>query len=447
MFTRKFFLILGLCLAVFFLAHNLYFFPNRSGYIFALHVKYTQIISEQWRYPTIDETAKFYDPPLFFLISGLFTRVTSYLSGKEFFDAIVYWRYFSILFPLISGYLWYQIIKKMLPENQPARFAFLLLLFSLPVLHKTLVMYTIEPWLLLVTSWTLWYFIFKVLPKPTWLNTIQLGLLMAICLLSRISALAILAALCAGYLGLAYFHRISWSKSLGLLLVFLLVVSLGTGWFYGRKSDIYEDRVTIIMNRFKGGVVPEERLAFLTEIPFHFMMTHPIRMEVWLNRFIPIYYSEFWGDFWNYFIQRRYGIDFEAREADRLLTTPQRVAGLALQNQVNLPTTILMVIGLGYLVLRILKKLRRPDEQWLIELIFLITFIVTWLGFLYSITFHGSAKGDSIKASYMLFILPIFVYQLVIFLFKVIKKHKYIFLPITLWLSLATIINLWWSWY
>ena len=303
----------------------------------------------------------------------------------------------------------------MLPENQPARFAFLLLLFSLPVLHKTLVMYTIEPWLLLVTSITLWFFIFKVLPKPTLSNSIQLGLLMAICLLSRISTLAILTALCAGYLGLAYLHRISWSKSLGLLLVFILVVSLGTGWFYGRKSDLYEDRVTIIMNRFKGGVAPEERLAFLTEIPFHFMMTHPIRMEVWLNRFIPIYYSEFWGDFWNYFIQRRYGIDFEAREADRPLTTPQRVAGLALQNQVNLPTSILMIVSFGYLVLRILKKLRRPDDQWLVELMFLITFIIAWLGFLYSITFHGSAKGDSIKASYMLFILPIFIYQLVIF--------------------------------
>ena len=77
----------------------------------------------------------------------------------------------------------------------------------------------------------------------------------------------------------------------------------------------------------------------------------------------------------------------------------------------------------------------------------LITFLVTWVGFLYSITFHGSLKGDSIKASYMLFILPIFVYFQVNFLFEVVKKNKYIFVPVVVWLTLTTVINLWWSWY
>lgn len=447
MIVKRLLLILAIILGIFFLAHNLFFFHNRSGYIFSLHAKYAQVISEQWRLPNIDETAKFYDPPLFFLVSGLFTRAASYFSGQDFFDAVVYWRYFSILFPIISVYLWYRIVAQLLPKNQAAQIAFILILFSLPVLHKTLVMYTIEPWLWLTTSLTLWYFIFKFQPRPTIFKTVLLAGIMTISLLSRISAFALLASVSAGILGLAYIRQISYQKALLLLGIFLTLVFIGSGWFYGRKSDLYEDRITIIMNRFKSGVMPEERLAFLTEVPFHFMMTHPIRMEVWLNRFVPIYYSEFWGDFWNYYIQRRYGIDFEAREADRLLTTQQRVAGLALQNQINLPTTILMISGFGYLILRVLKKARRPNKTWLIELMLSIIFTITWLGFLYSITFHGSAKGDSIKASYMLFILPIFVYQLVIFVFNVVKKNKLVFFPVTIWLILATVINLYWSWY
>lgn len=448
MWIKRWLSILVVILGVFFLAHNLFFFNSRSGYIYSLHVKYAQVISEQWRYPTIDETAKFYDPPLFFFISGSFTRVASYFSGKDFFEAVVYWRYLSIIFPIISGYLWYQIIRKLYPKNQSARLAFIVLLFSLPVLHKTLVMYTIEPWLWLISSLVLWYFIYKFQPHPTLKTTLILAGLMILALLSRVSATAVLVAVSAGILGLSWLGQISFKKAILLLGVFLVLVFAGTWWFYGRKSDLYEDRITVIMNRFEGGVAPSERLAFLTEVPLHFMMTHPIRMEVWLNRLVPIYYSEFWGDFWNFYIQRRFGIGFEAREADRLLTTPRRVANLALQNQVNLPATILMMVGFGYFLLRLAKNaFRRPDMAWLIELMLLITFLVTWVGFLYSITFHGSLKGDSIKASYMLFILPIFIYQLVVFLFEVVKKNKYFFVPVVAWLTLATVINLWWSWY
>ena len=440
--------ILVIILGIFFLAHNLFFFESRSGYIYSLHVKYAQVISEQWRYPTIDETAKFYDPPLFFLISGLFTRAASYLSGKDFFEAVVYWRYLSIIFPIVSSYLWYQIIKQLYPKNQIARLSFMGLLFSLPVLHKTLVMYTIEPWLWLTSSLVLWYFIFKFQPRPTFKTTLVLASLTVVALLSRVSATAVLAAVSVGILGLSWLGQISLKRSVLLLSLFLILVFSGTGWFYGRKSNLYDNRITVIMNRFEGGVAPSERLAFLTEVPFHFMMTHPIRMEVWLNRLIPIYYSEFWGDFWNFYIQRRFGIGFEAREADRLLTTPQRVANLALQNQVNLPSTILMIFGMAYFLVRLVKKtFYRPDVNWLIETMLLITFLVTWVGFLYSITFHGSLKGDSIKASYMLFILPIFVYFQVNFLFEVVKKNKYIFVPVVVWLTLTTVINLWWSWY
>lgn len=435
---KKILLPLVIFLGVFFLAHNLAYYHNRSGYIYALHVTYAQIVSEQWRLPTIAETAKFYDPPLFFLLSGLFTRAASWISGRNFFEAVVYWRYFSLVFSVASFYLWYKIIKKLLPHNRPAQFAFILGLFSLPVLHKTLVMYTIEPWLWLVTSLTLWHFIFKVMPRPTVKNTLILGLLMIIGFLSRVSALSVFLAVTAAFL-----FRKKWLY----LLLFVGITFSGTWWFYGRQSELYDDRITIVMNRFKSGVAPEERIRFLTDVPFHFMMTHPIRMEVWLNRFIPIYYSEFWGDFWNYYIQRRFGIDWEAREADKLLTTPRRVANLALQNQVNLPSTILMVSGFVYLIFRVFKQLRHPDEAWLIESMLLITFVVTWLGFLYSITFHGSDKGDSIKASYMLFALPIFVYQAVIFLFNVVKKNNLVFVPVVIWLILATAINLWWGWY
>jgi hypothetical protein len=107
-----------------------------------------------------------------------------------------------------------------------------------------------------------------------------------------------------------------------------------------------------------------------------------------------------------------------------------------------------MIVGFIYLLIRLVKKtFRKPDVNWLIESMLMITFLVTWAGFLYAITFNGSEKGDSIKATYMLFILPIFVYMPVNFLFRVVKKFKIIFVPVSLWLVLVSAINFWWSWY
>jgi len=446
----------GLITGLVFLIHNLTAYPFYRGYNYGDLVHYSEIITKEWRLPNVQETPKFYDPPAFYIISGLFIRLVSFLAGKkfylfgdEFYKAGNYWQNFSIIFPILSFYFWHKIIKKLIPQNKLAQLTFIVFLFSLPVLHKTLFMYSIEPFLMFTVSLTFWYFIFKFQPKPSVKKTLILSFLVIISLLTRISAIALLTAVSIGILGLAWIRQINWSQSFKFLTILLLSALIGSGWFYGRKSELYSDRITIMMNRQKGtGLPADQRLAFLTELHPHIVMIYPIRRGVWLNRFIPIYYSEFWGDFWNFYIQNRFGISQETRRADRLFTTPQRVANLALQNRVNLIPTFLMILGFIYLIIQVIKQVRKkPNFLWVIKAMFLTIFIVTWLGFLYSIVFHGAHKGDSIKASYMLFILPIFVYMLVVYLFKVVKKIKLIFIPLMVWLALAVGVNLWWGWY
>ena len=179
------------------------------------------------------------------------------------------------------------------------------------------------------------------------------------------------------------------------------------------------------------------------------MMTYPIRLSTPLNHIVPIYYSEFWGDFWNYYSQRRFGISVEARRKDHYLTTSKRVANLALQNQVNLPFTIIMIFGFLFLSQRVIKGLFSSTKSniWLTEAVFLSTSLLTWAGFLIMNVKYPNWKSDAVKPSYMLAIIPIFVYSGVIFLFNVLKKYKFIFYPIFVWLCLATLVNLWWAYY
>jgi len=325
------------------------------------------------------------------------------------------------------------IIKKLHPQNKTLQLTFMILLFSMPVFHKTIVMYSIETWFLFLMSLTLWLILTSYLEKPSCKNTLILSFLASLLLLTRTSGLIILPVVILLFFALWLSKKINLSLMLKFSGLFLLITALFAGWFYlNPKRPINDDPQSM---------PPAQRWEFFTDIPFHLMMTYPIRREVPLKKFIPIYYSEFWGDWWNYYSQKRFGVSVKAIEADHYLTTAKRVASLALQNQINLLPTLLMVFGFSYLTFKTFKKLN------LSALVFLSLTLFTWLGFFYKLTFHSTWKTDSIKASYMLYNLPIFVYMAVLFLFKVVKRYQLIFIPTIIWLTLATVVNLWWSWY
>jgi len=422
------------------MVHNAYFYPINAGYDASLHLRYADIVSHQWRIPTFKESRENYNPPLFYLASGLTGRIAQNLTNQEYLSAIKVWQYVSIILATVSLYLWYLIIKKLHPKNNFLQISFLVLLFSLPVFHKTIVMFSIETWFLFTTSVSFWFLITHFLSKPNLKNTFILSLLLVVNLLTRMSAIVLLITVLAAFLGLIFNKKLSFKKAF-LFFCLLLVIIFGlTSWFYlGRPSqEIY--------GVGEGGEVEipffkRQPISFYLDVPFKFMMTHPIRLTDPLNKLIPIYYSEFWGDFWNYYSQRRFGISVIARKKDHYLTSGKRVASLALQNQINLPATLLIVSGFIYLVIKNRKKMNIPES------LFLTFTLFTWLGFLTLLTKYPSWKGDSIKASYMLYNLPIFIYALTVFIFKVLRKYKYLFIPIIIYLSATTIINLIWSWY
>jgi len=125
------------------------------------------------------------------------------------------------------------------------------------------------------------------------------------------------------------------------------------------------------------------------------------------------------------------------------------VANLALQNQVNLPSTLLIIAGFFYLVLKLLKDLisRKLNQRWLIEAVFITITASTWIGFLIMITKYPHYIPSGVKASYMLSIVPIFIYAAVVFISDIISKLKILFLPVMIWLIIATGVNFYFNWY
>lgn len=660
--VKKIIILLAIFAGFGLIVHNAYYYPVDEGYDAGLHMRYARIISHEWRFPTFQESRENYNPPLFYLTSGLIGRLASAITKKDFFIALKIWQYVSIALAAFSLYLWFIIIKQLHPQNQTIQTGFLVLLFSIPVFHKTIVMFSIETFFLFTVSLTFWYFFCRFQSRPNFKTTLLLSLLTIMSLLTRMSAFVLFLTLGAGFLGLGFIKKIKWTETIKLLFVFIVLVSLGTGWFYfGRRNQrIYNAGEH---NRPDIPLFERQPASFYTDVPFKVMMTHPIRLyRDSLNQLIPIYYSEFWGDFWNYYSQRRFNVfwpekskmalnvggispgnyritltdtafsaedvdqikietqgkvgfedistewkskkwsilhpwsykkgqkvlkmtsryykDFtlndqtdyiyldnqgkelyltgdieiqsipqrkalhfynlgydkskilkpipknkvnketlmyynrytnnemkrrliargidgprqlgrvdaglnlpgkyrraiddgpvklstskEARarkdytahvvkrrspeKKDRYLFSQARVKSLARQNRVNLLPTLLIILGFIYLLIKSIKTFlfQKKSSTWLAQSIFILFTVLTWLGFLALNTMLPSWKGDSVKASYMLYNLPIFIYFITIFLFKPIKKSKIIFVPAIICLSVSTVINLFWSWY
>ena len=445
--VKQIFIILSTVAGIFLLIHNISQYPIDLGYTFGFHATYADILMSKWRLPNLSETAVAYNPPFFYLISGLFVRLVSKLSNQSFLDSIKYWPYIGALLSITSLFLWSKIIKKLHPQDKILSLVVIGWTFSIPVFQKMMPMYTIEPFLLFIMTLTFWYFIIIFQPKPTIKKTFILSILTSIAILTRITSLVLLITIALGILGLGLIKQLNWKKTLSLFAVFLTLTIMTSGWFY------YLRRNRKIV--YSSGV-PKEKwpinkygLSFYVDIPFKFMMTYPLRLPPPNpTPIIPVYYSTFWGDYWNYYIPKRFNITKEAQKQDRHITNTQRLKSLSLQNQINLLPTLIIISGFFYQLTLSLKKLtKKPDKQWLTQTMFLLFSCLTWFGFLYFISFYPSWKGDGIKAGYMLFNLPIFIYTASLFLLKKLKNYKFIFIPAIIWLIFATGINLWWSWY
>jgi len=449
MVKKKLLILIVLVTSFGLILHNLYFYPITAGYDAWLHINYAKIISFNWRFPTLVETREAYNPPLFYLLSGLITRIVSYFTHLDFVNSLKIWQYLHLVITFGFLYFWWDIIKLLEPKSKLFRFIVLALIFSLPVFHKTIVMYNLELFSAFMISLVVWFFVTHVQKKCSYKNILNLAFLTSLALLTRLSAAVLLPVILLGFIGLYLIHKINLQKLIKFSGLFLAIIILLNGWFYlGRANrDIYQVG--------EGGepdkpLFQRQPLSFYTEIPFRLMMSYPIRFapQTPLNRLIPIYYSEVWGDWWNYYSQRRFGLSVEAVRADRYLTSDQRVVSLAIQNQVNLLPTILMIIGFIYLFYQSFKSfIKKPDQKQLTHLILIFLTLFIYAGWLLMITKYPSWKGDSIKASYMLATFPVIIYSLTLFLFEKIKPIKMIFMPISVCLIIASLINLYWSWY
>lgn len=428
--------------------HNAWFYSPHSGYDAGIHQIYTRIITFEQRIPIPADTPESYNPPMFYFLSGQLARIFEPLFNNNFLDALKSWQILIALLLPLAGYLWYDIFTTLNPQNKRRGLFFLFWLLSLPVVNKMAPMYNLEMPQLLLSSFIAWWFIKFFLKQPSLKQAIMLGIFGGVILSLRIMSASLLLSLGLMIGALYWVRRLSFKKMITYGLTFA-VVTLAIGgqyYYFYRDQGVFDSGENVAENR-KTPFFQRQPKSFYTDTFFRTMMRTPIR-PYFPNRFMPIFYSTFWGDYWNYYRQPRFPLS--AEEEKKFPTNKEKVSAarltmLAWQNRINLAPTILMIMGMVWAVMKAVKYFVRRQAynyRQISEAFLTLFFIVAWLLFIYTnIEFPNTYKGDTIKASYVLLAIPTLVYFATQQLFR-FKKIKWLFYPAIILVIISWIFNL-----
>jgi len=450
MFKFKFKLILVMILLGFtaLFLHNAWFYSPLKGYDAGIHTIYTNIITFEHRIPTPKDTPESYNPPTFYFLSGKLAKLFTPLFNNNFLEALKGWQIMIALLLPLAGYLWYDLYRFLNPKNYSNGLFFLFWLLSVPVINLMMPMYTIEMPQLIIGSFIIWFFIKYFLKKPNLSMAIYLGIFCGVILSFRIMSVSLLISLGIMICLLAFLKKISFKKMLVINFVFTVITLLigGQYYYFYRNQGVFNSGENVVENR-KTPFFQRQPKSFYVDTFFRTSMRTPIR-PYFPNRFIPIFYSTFWGDYWNYYRQRRYPLSPEEEikyPINKEKVSKERLNMLAWQNRINIIPTIIIILGTLTIIVRSIKNFVRRKNlnyQQTSEGFLAIFFSLAFLLFFYTnIEFPNTYKGDTIKASYILYAIPCLIYFAVKYL-QSLKKYKFIYYSLLSIIIISILFNL-----
>jgi hypothetical protein len=388
----------------------------RIGYDAHEHLRYLQTLSEL-RLVAPQDSQEFFSPPLPYSIPGLLM----FLTGAERFVAARVAQFINVAVSV--GVTWYLLRTcQLISPRSSLKLGALLFLAILPVYYKTFAFMRGEPFVVLFSIVAVYYVLLILKERRFALGeTAKLGLALGLCALSRQWGVLLFPAIYA-------FLAIEWLRfpelRIGLARVFIIssILALAIcGWFYASLYFKYGSIMAFNRNpalRFSLGNQPPE---FYYRLSAEQLFSKPVR-PAFPNQFLPIFYSEVWGDYWGYFVV--YGKDTRKPKfltgfsLNEILSKGARPAWLetnyetmsAYLGRVNLVSLFPSTLALASFVTAIWRVARARDEsgaRWREDALLLLVIAATMAGYLwFLIKYPNPGNGNTIKATYVLHVLP-----------------------------------------
>jgi len=383
------------------------------GYDGGEHLRYIEALSKL-RLPSRDDTSEFFSPPLPYAVPALLRA-----AGLSIRWAAKAGQLINLACSLGLCLCMLKICDLVRPKCARLRFWSLALLAIVPAYYKSFSMVRGEPLLSLLIADAVFLTLRAYRTNPCRARDfVSIGVLLGLAVLARQWAFFVFPAIAFFAL---FLPAPNWKARLlnlkPLFLSFSIAAAIGS-WFYVSLEMRY-GRLTSF-NR-----LPAVRLSianqpreFYVGLGLGALFSDPIR-PAFPNEFIPIFYSEFWGDYECYFVvygkDRRNGQFYSGSDLEQVLkehgsatwleTNRFRIAPfLGYAQTVALLPSVLFTMGFAF---GIASLFREQSNQPATALLALVT-LASFLGyFAFLILYPNLGKGDTIKATYMLQVFPL----------------------------------------
>ena len=411
----------------------------RIGYDAGANLEYIQALSHL-HLVTPSDSYEFFSPPLPYVFPALAITIT----GMGIFWAAKLAQYLNVLLS-IGSTLYLIKTCHLISPRASLKLGALVFLGILPVYYKTFAFVRGEPYVLFFTMLIL-YDTLQMLVREqyTTANAILLGTAMGLCALSRQWGIflfpSVLLLLAFQWVRLPH-QRGALTKVIGICLALTAVIG---GWFYLSLRARYGSGTAFNRQPAEQFSFDNQPAKFYTGLGLEELFHRPVRPH-FANQFMPMFYSELWGDYWCYFTI--YARDTRTSEFLSGYTLNQIIkqgsipdwldtnywkasAYLGRVNLVSLFPSLVVLVSFVSAVKGIFRRrsndplIAHPRTIYAFLLLAIGTSMVGYFWFL--ILYPNLEKGDTIKAMYMLQVFP-FVAILVGALLEQVKTRSQLF--------------------
>jgi 4-amino-4-deoxy-L-arabinose transferase-like glycosyltransferase len=389
------------------------------GYDSDAHLHYMMALSHG-RLPTSGDTGEFFSPPLPY-VPGAIALAMGH--GLECSFKIA--QYAQFAFSLVLTFFLLQLCGLIKKDDDRLGLIALLCLGMIPAYYKTFAMIRGEPLLATLAVVIAWLAVrtFVAKERMSVIAAIVLGLLLGAAAISRQWGIFLIPPVVL--LGAWRMRRDGkfWPAFRTLAIAGLFCAISGS-WYYLHLHRTYGSMTAF--NRSKETI--DRPLGFYIGFPVARVISKPIRPDEARRWVLPILYCDTWGDYWMHFLI--YGENRRGRYTQGNYITSERVPPyrravrtnmhqirpyLRRINALSLLPTAVMLAGLGYGVMTIVRLLRTsplPADQRLADVpaltVAFATLIVvsTMSGYYWFLKNYTDTNGDTIKASYILQTMP-----------------------------------------
>ena len=385
------------------LIYNLLHYDPIQGYDGDAHHAYVQNFLNLYtpgrlNQPSSNLTYEFFSPPFPYLFPAFVNEICkSYFSFENIYETCQrIYGFVNIIFQslmyLLLLYIYMKIVKLFRGTDKKIYLSVLLVLGLFTANYRTIGMIRAETYILLLNSFLLYRFLLLLKKSFTYskLDIVYFGFTIGLLALSRQWAFLLFPAYFLLYFFIKKEHKFKYFKFLTYTFFIGFLIS---SWFY---INLYIEYGSF--TKFNQEPIPfslkNQPLSFYLPIGNEVSMvfTKPIR-PYFQNQFLPILYSDLWGDYWGYFT-------FTSRNLE--IGRNQLIIGdyLARVNMVSLIPTLLLFSGLRHSF----KYIKNVDRSFIkyFNLYLSIAVFISLFGYLWFLISFPQPGGDTNKATYII---------------------------------------------